>query len=158
LGGSLGMPIYMKHRSYKILVTIDFSDHSRYAVEFALNAFGNRLTHLYLLHAYKENSPDNAPLISLIDILRQKSERLMLQEVNNLEPLLEDGHIILRTFSRFDGFLHSMTDIVQSEDIDLVVIGTNGHTHPRLDQRDDDPSFLIHKLNKPILLVPKVAN
>ncbi|MEY3444767.1 MAG: hypothetical protein RLZZ519_3048, partial [Bacteroidota bacterium] len=59
---------------------------------------------------------------------------------------------------RFDGFLHSMTDIVQSEDIDLVVIGTNGHTHPRLDQRDDDPSFLIHKLNKPILLVPKVAN
>jgi nucleotide-binding universal stress UspA family protein len=51
-----------------------------------------------------------------------------------------------------------MTDIVQSEDIDLVVIGTNGHTHPRLDQRDDDPSFLIHKLNKPILLVPKVAN
>ena len=148
----------MKQRSYKILVPIDFSDHSRYAVEFALKAFGDRLSHIYLLHAYKENTPGSAPLISLIDILRQKSERLMHQEVQDLKPLLDSDQIILKTFSRFDGFLHSITEIVQTEDIDLVVIGTNGHTHPRLDQRDDDPGFLIHKLNKPILLVPKVAN
>ena len=148
----------MKQRSYKVLVPIDFSEHSRYAVEFALNSFGSRLTHLFLLHAYKENSPGNAPLISLIDILREKSERLMQQEVLNLKPLIDEGNVILKTYSRFDGFLHSISEIADSEDVDLVMIGTNGHTHPRLDQRDDDPGFLVHKLNKPILLVPKIAN
>jgi nucleotide-binding universal stress UspA family protein len=148
----------MKKRSYKILVPIDFSDHSRFAVQYALEAFSGQLSHLLLLHAYKENTLGNAPLISLIDILRQKSERLMQQEIQSLLPFLEEQQITLKTFNRFDGFLHSITDVIDSEDVDLVVIGTNGHIHPRLDQRDDDPSFLLHKLNKPILLVPKVAN
>jgi nucleotide-binding universal stress UspA family protein len=148
----------MKKRSYKILVPIDFSDHSRNAVQYALDAFSGQLTHLFLLNAYKESTLGNAPLISLIDILRQKSERLMQQEIQDLMPQIDAQQVVLKTFNRFDGFLHSITEVIQAEDVDLVVIGTNGHTHPRLDQRDDDPSFLVHKLNKPILLVPKVAN
>jgi nucleotide-binding universal stress UspA family protein len=148
----------MKHRNYKVLVPIDFSEHSRHAVQYVLSALANQVTHVYLLHAYKERTPGNAPLISLIDILREKSERLMQIELKQIEPLLLDSKIELHTFSRFDGYLHSINDIIEKEGIDLVAIGSNGHTHPRMDSRDDDPGFLLHKINKPLLLVPKIAN
>ncbi|MFM2375986.1 MAG: hypothetical protein RLZZ165_1083 [Bacteroidota bacterium] len=148
----------MKAGNFRVLIPIDFSENSREAERYALDHFNGQITHLYLLHTYKENTPGSAPLISLMDILREKSERLMAQEVQFIRSSMVDDTMEIQTFSRFDGFLEGILDIKNRFGIDLVVLGTNGHTHPRMELRDDDPGFLLHRLNLPLLLVPKIAN
>ena len=148
----------MELRNYKVLIPIDFSENSRYAIQYVLERLCGGLTHLYLLHAYKENTPGSAPLISLIDILREKSERLLQQEIKFIKSLAPKEEIEIVAYSRFGGYLPSIIEITKQDHIDLVVIGTNGHTHPRMDLRDDDPGYLVHRLGLPLLLVPKIAN
>lgn len=119
---------------------------------------GHRLSHLIILHAFRDHELAMAPLASVQDILREKSERLLQEEVRYVTALLPDAAIQVIPFSRFDGFLPSLISVAKDENVDLVVIGTNGHMHPRLESRDDDPGYLVHRLNRPVLLVPKIAN
>ena len=148
----------MKGGVYKILLPTDFSDSSRHALKYVLEEMGHRLSHLILLHAYRDHELAMAPLASVQDILREKSERLLQEEIRFVTAFMPGTAIQILPFSRFDGFLSSMVAVAKDEDVDLVVIGTNGHMHPRLESRDDDPGYLVHRLNRPVLLVPKIAN
>jgi nucleotide-binding universal stress UspA family protein len=141
---------------FRVLVPTDFSESSRGAIDFVMETFGNRMTHLYLLHAFREKAPDSAPMVSLIDILREKSERLMQNEIRHLEASRGLKDFELSAISRFDGFFKAISNVSEAENIDMIVMGSNGHTHPRMDQREDDPSYLVQKLNRPLLLVPKL--
>jgi nucleotide-binding universal stress UspA family protein len=145
-----------KKKHFKVLVPTDFSEISRGAIDFVLEAFGHQLTHLIILHAYREKSPEAAPMISFVDILREKADRLMQLEVKYVQSLPKHDGVQILSISRFDGFLQSIQEISEAEDVDLIVIGSNGHTHPKLEMREEDPGFLLHKLNRPLLLVPKL--
>jgi nucleotide-binding universal stress UspA family protein len=146
----------MQAQIHKVIVPVDFSDVSRHAVEYALTVFQHQLTHLYLLHAFKDNPPGSAPLISLMDILRTKSERMLQEEVEFVRSLEASKGIEVVAIARFDGLLSALHDISKAENIDLILIGSNGHTHPRVEIRDDDPAFLLHRLNRPLMLVPQM--
>jgi nucleotide-binding universal stress UspA family protein len=148
----------MDQKDYKVLIPIDFTENSRNVIQYVLVEFGDKLTHLYLLHTYRENTPDSSPLVSLTDILREKSERMMQQELRHIAAMVAPHRIQIVPVSRFNGFVNSIVEVVGEHDIDMVVVPSNGYSYPRLDRREDDPSYLLHKLNKPLLLVPKVAN
>lgn len=148
----------MKAGDFKVLVPTDFSENSRYALKYVLEEMGSHITHLILLHAYRDHELARAPLVSVQDILREKSERLLQDEIRYVSSFLPTLDLQMQAISRFDGFLAALVEVAKDEDVNLVVIGTNGHLHPRLDNRDDDPGYLVHRLNRPVLLVPKIAN
>jgi nucleotide-binding universal stress UspA family protein len=145
-------------RPYKILVPTDFSESSRTAIEYVIHMFGDQLSHLYLLNAYKEKFPEMAPMVSLVDILREKSERMMHLEMKFVATLPHHQDLQIVAVTRFETLLQAVMELVVAEAVDLVAIGTNGHMHPRLEFRDDDPSYVLHQIKLPILLVPKLLS
>ncbi len=143
---------------YKVLIPTDFTEDSRRAVEYVLNAFAAKLTHLYILHAYREKSLEAAPMISLIDILHEKAERLMQAEVRHAYANRNNDTLEIVPMNRFDGLLESILDVAETEDVDMVVMGSNGNPYLRHDTRDDDPAQILHRLRRPLLLVPKLLS
>ena len=143
---------------FKVLVPTDFSDISRNAVAYVFSAFGDRITHLLLLNAYKQRAPEAVPMITLADILHEKSVRMMQIELKHIHSLQHGAGLLVQTWSRFQGLLESMVEISEEEDVDLIVMGSNGNIHPRVEAHDEDPGFIIHKLNRPLMLVPKLLN
>lgn len=147
----------MKSRSYKVLVPTDFSETSRHAIQYVLSHFYGQVSHLYILNAYPENEPGSAPLISLVDILKERSERMLQVESEMVRKMEQAMDVEIVSIARFDGFLNAMYQVTVDEGIDLVVMGTNGQTHPKFEAREDDPLYLMHRINKPVLLIPLVA-
>lgn len=143
---------------YKVLIATDFSDSAREAVRYVVTTLHPRPTHLYILHAYKHSAPESVPLVSLVDILREKSERLMSRELSYLRSLPHGGGLAVTPIHRFDTVLQSIVDVAEQEGVDLVVMGVNGRATPQGEPRDDDPTVLMQRLNRPLLLVPKLLN
>lgn len=155
----MGKPhIPMVIQTYKVLVPTDFSEDSRRAIEYVMGAFASKLTHLYILHAYREKSLEAAPMISLIDILHEKAERLMQAEVRHAHAIRRSDDLEIIPLNRFDGLLQAIVDVADAEDVDMVVMGSNGNPYLRHDSRDDDPAQILHKLRRPLLLVPKLLS
>lgn len=155
----MGTPhIPMVIQTYKVLIPTDFSEDSRRAVEYVLSAFAPKLTHLYILHAYREKSLEAAPMISLIDILHEKAERLMQAEVRHARAIRNNAALEIIPLNRFDGLLQAILDVAETEDVDLVVMGSNGNPHPRHDSKEEDPAQILHRLRRPLLLVPKLLS
>lgn len=139
-----------------MLVPTDFSEISRHAVAYVLAHYRDQLSEIILLHAYRDNA--SAPLISLVDILKEKSERMLHREVELLQKKIGKDAIGVKQIARYDALVTAMKEVSEQEDVDMVVMGTNGHTHPRVEFKDDDPSFLLARINRPMLLVPQYAN
>lgn len=148
----------MKAGVLKVLVPTDFSENSRHALKYVLTVLGGQFNHLILLHAFREHDMATAPLASVKDILSEKSDRLLQEELKFANAFYSGSDVHIQGISKYDGYLSSLLAVTKEENVDLVVIGTNGHMHPRLESRDDDPSYLVHRLNRPVPLVPKIAN
>lgn len=147
----------MKKRSYKVLVPTDFSEISRHAIAYVLSHFNGQISHLVILNAYPENQPGSAPLISLVDILKDRAERMLHAEIDLVNRMEHAKGVEIVGIAKFDGFLNAMKQITEEQQIDLVIIGTNGDTHPKMEVREDDPLYLIHQIGKPLFLVPQFA-
>jgi hypothetical protein len=82
----------------------------------------------------------------------------MLQaESEMFRKMKKASDVEIVSIARFDGFLNAMHQVSEEEEIDFVVMGTNGQTHPKFESREDDPMYFMHKINKPVLLIPLVA-
>ncbi len=82
---------------------------------------------------------------------------MLLKETEILNKLEFAEGVEIVGIAKFDGFLNAMKQVTQEEEIDLVVIGTNGETHPKIEAREDDPLYLLHQIGKPLFLVPQFA-
>jgi nucleotide-binding universal stress UspA family protein len=144
--------------SYKVLVTIDFTEDSRRAVEYVLATLADRITHLYLLHSYREKGADTSPMASLNDILQERSLRLMQTELDHFEANPDFRHIQFVSVHRLEGLQEAICEVATAENVDLVAISNHNYRPSRLTSPEDDPNYLLHKLSRPLLLVPKLLN
>lgn len=148
----------MEPKNYKVLVPVDFSESSRMAVKYVLRTFYHQLSHLILLHAYKEASSEGAPMITLLDILREKSERQMQQELARVGGMSRPEKLEVVGYSRFDTLVEAIQELALASEIDLVVMGFQEPEHRRLMYFDNHATAILSQTNLPVLMVPKIAN
>ncbi|MEM0998023.1 MAG: universal stress protein [Bacteroidota bacterium] len=138
-----------------ILIPTDFSAQSRMALRFAVDnlASASAPTRLVLLNAYANMPRISAPMISLHDILKRRSEEGLQREHDFVKTLLNGNadRIDIRQVSRPDTLKKAIRYILARESVQMIVLGSDQSN------RNFDPCDLVESFRTPILLVPSLG-
>lgn len=129
-----------------ILIPTDFSEQARHALRFAVETFGGSPSRFILLNAYANLPKASAPMISLGDILKRRSEEGLQREVDFLSEQLGFRDIDVSKISRPDSLADAIKFIVAREKVQMIVMGFT--------KEDLDHRALTNMVRTPLLLVP----
>lgn len=115
-----------EHR--KILVPIDFSDHSRLAVRYALELAGFYRADLTLFHTFEQSfhpsfyASGNTPIFKIDSGLKQRATEAMTQLRNEFGKLEIPTHFVLAEGTAY----LEIVEYAKKEGFDLLVIASQG--------------------------------
>lgn len=149
----------------QILLPTDFSDNAWNALFTALKLYASVQCKFIILHAYEPKA---------MNILGQKSQQRLgviydslaqnsAQELDKILAYLNQHHHnpnhYFETLSKSDTLEGSIKDIVSNNDIDLIAMGTQGHTGAKeIFMGSNTVSVLKNLENMPLLVVPQYYN
>ncbi len=144
----------------RILLPTDFSDNSIKAIRYALLTYKNVKSAFYLVNTYTPTVYQTEYLlgspgqIGLGDILRENS----ITQLEQLKSLLEkeyknENHTII-VRSAFNTLLGEISQTVEAENIDLIVMGTTGATGAKEILFGTNTVHVIKKAKCPVIAVP----
>ena len=144
----------------KILLPTDFSDNSFEAIRYALLTFKNVECTFYLLHTYTpavyqtEYLMGSPGQIGLGDILKESSETQLEKLQSRLEDQYKNPKHTIMVHSAFNTLLGEISDMVETENIDLIVMGTKGATGAKEILFGTHTVHVIKKAKCPVIAVP----
>ncbi|WP_395090797.1 universal stress protein [Vaginella massiliensis] len=149
----------------KILFPTDFSETAKNALIYALNLAENQNAEVYVLHSYSApiiNSGTSPELIfsvyESIELGTFENFKDQIPEIRELAEQHNLGHIPMK-FIMKEGFLvANIQDVVSDENIDFVVMGTNGASGIDKVLFGSNTMNVISKLKTPVLCVPIEAS
>ena len=118
----------------RILLPTDFSDNSFEAIRYALMVYKDIKCTFYLLHTYtppvyhSEYLLGSPGQIGLGDILQDSSMTQLEKLKSRLEGQYENPKHNIIVHSAFNTLLAEISETVEAENIDLIVMGTQGAT------------------------------
>lgn len=145
----------------RILLPTDFSENSIKAIQYALLVYKDIKCNFYLLHTftppvyqaeYLLGSPGQ---IGLGDVLRENSETQM----EELQAQLQDrngnpNHTFISRIA-FNTLLDEISQTVEAENIDLIVMGTQGATNAADILIGTHTVHVIRRAQCPVIAVPQ---
>ncbi len=144
----------------RILLPTDFSDNSKEAISYALQLFKEEKITFFLMHTYlppvynAEYLVGSPGLIGLGDVMQETS----LTQLEKLKSdLVQEYDNINHSFvvhSAFNTLLGEVEDCIESEKIDLVVMGTKGATGAKEILFGTNTVHEIKKAKCPVMVVP----
>ncbi len=148
----------------QILIPVDFSDNCRNAMQYAVQLFNETPCHLHLLHIDTTDTEyAEKPVYEMgTNILVEKNPKSIGQKLNDLEAYVR-SFSLKNTPHRFtairekDYFLKSIRKQIHENEIDLIVMGTQGASQLKeffLGTRSGD---VISKVECDVLVVPNEA-
>jgi len=117
----------MELKLSKILVPIDFSELSMDALDYAsviANELNGELVLLHVIESYQYNSSFR-PDVTSEDII-SKGVEIKLQEIAREHGV--GSNVNLTTLNKAGKIYKTITEVVEEEEIDLVIMGTHGAT------------------------------
>ncbi len=118
----------------KILLPTDFSNNARNAIKYAVELYKNEACEFYILNAfYSMGFATDTILVPEIGEIAYKGAKENSEE--ELKTMLKEiqKNIIPRhkfiTVSKFNSLLNSINEVVEKENIDLIIMGTQGATN-----------------------------
>ncbi len=149
----------------KILLPTDFSDNAWNAIFTAVKLYANVKCHFYLLHAYEPNALNllgrkgQQRLGTIYDSLSQYS----VQELDKILAYLKENHHnpnhSFETISQSDILEDGVRKVISAQDIDLIVMGTQGATGAKqVFMGSNTVKILKHIENCAVLAVPSEYN
>ena len=108
-----------------ILLLTDFSKDAKNAVNYGLNLFGEDANYT-LLNVNHEPRVDSDVLFSVRDILREKSENKLKNEIRIIQDQSHFQNLKIKSQSEFGEIESILEDIDAVEDFDYVIMGTKG--------------------------------
>lgn len=144
----------------KILLPTDFSENSYEAIDYALRIFKNVTCKFYLTHTYMppvynaEYLVGSPGLIGLGDVMQETSMTQLEKLQNHLEKQYKNPNHSFITHSAFNTLLNEVLETVESEDIDMVVMGTKGATGAAEILFGTNTVHILKKAKCPVLVVP----
>ncbi len=142
----------------RILVPIDFSEHSKNALEYAIPValqFGAELLLLYVVEPMVYPADLSFGQVSLPSVepeLRHRGK----EELDNLVDKQIGGKVRARTFIRSGKPFLEIIAAAQEEDVDLIIIATHGHTGVEHILFGSTAEKVVRKAACPVLVVRPV--
>ncbi len=146
----------------KILIPTDFSENSLNAIKYATELFKYERAEIYLLHTFAEEVYDEKVRLAdlIFEDLKQKTFQKtkevlddFRQEILHFSP--NPKHTI-HTIPEFGLLVDSVNDWVEKENIDVVVMGTKGHTADKTLTFGSNTLQVIKYVQCPVLAIPSV--
>jgi len=160
-GSTLVLRCNLKYMAMtRILLPTDFSDNSFEAIRYALRVFKNVKCTFYLLHTYTPavyhtdyliGSPGQ---IGLGDVLQDSSMTRLEKLKSRLEDQYGNPNHILMIHSAFNTLLDEISEIVEAENINLIVMGTKGATGAKEILFGTHTVHVMKKAKCPVIAVP----
>ncbi|MCM4153409.1 universal stress protein [Arenibacter sp. N53] len=144
----------------RILLPTDFSDYSYEAISYALGIFKNVSCKFYLMHTYMppvynaEYLVGSPGLIGLGDVMQETSMTQLEKLKNSLIKKYNNPKHSFTVHTAFNTLLNEVMETVESEKIDLVVMGTTGATGAKEILFGTNTVHIIKKANCPVLVIP----
>ena len=146
----------------KILIPTDFSENSMNAAKYAAELFKHGPSEIYLLYAFADDVYDAKTKMAETDFedlrkscLEKAEENLeeMRKNLFNFSP--NPKHKIIKV-AEFGMLVDSVNDWVEKENIDVVVMGTQGETDDKKITFGSNTLQVIKYVKCPVLAVPEV--
>lgn len=143
-----------------ILLPTDFTDCSLNAIRYALQFFRGQSCNFYLLSIHKAwdyatedlmaASAEESVYDSVIRDNRQKLDQL----IDELKKGVGDQAFQLKAIAGYDVFTDAINQAVELNEIDLIVMGTDGVKGPKEAILGSHSIRVLRKVNCPLLVVP----
>lgn len=146
----------------KILLPTDFSKNAWNALFTALKLYDKHLCEFVILHAYEPQlshmlaDRGEKKLWALYDDLRKEAEAQMAEVTGYLAKEYHNPHHRFRSLCRQGDLTSAIGELLDSETIDMIVMGTQGATGARrVFMGSNTVRVLAAVKNRPILAVPR---
>lgn len=146
----------------KILIPTDFSDNSMNAAKYAAELFKHGPSEIYLLYAYADEVYDAKTKFVNQDFEELKQQTLEKAEENleimrkNLFSISPNPKHKFIKIAEFGMLVDSVNDWVEKENIDIVVMGTQGESDDKEITFGSNTLQVIKYVKCPVLAVPAV--
>lgn len=144
----------------KILLPTDFSDNAYNAICYALKLFKNEECVFYLVHTYTPaiyqaeyvlHSPGQ---VGLGDVHQTRALAQLQQLMDRLHKEFDDPKHMFVPHAAFNLLVDEIVDMVQKEQIDLVIMGTQGATGAKEIFLGTHTVHVIKKAGCPVIAIP----
>ncbi|MCK8520946.1 universal stress protein [Aquimarina sp. D1M17] len=148
----------------KILIPTDFSENAMNAIRYAVELFKYERSDFLIMHAYADEVYDHDTTVS-----RQALEELKVATLKNsdkeLSKILDDIQQIspnprhtYETLSVFGTLVDEANELVDRENIDIVVMGTQGKSNDRALTFGSNTLQVIKYVKCPVLAIPSESS
>lgn len=144
----------------RILLPTDFSNNSFEAIDYALQIFKNKECTFYLMHTYlppvynAEYLIGSPGLIGLGNVMQETSMTQLEKLKNRLQKEYNNSKHGFVIHTAFNTLMNEVMETVESEGIDLVVMGTKGATGAEEILFGTNTVHVLKKANCPVLVIP----
>ncbi|WP_028375407.1 universal stress protein [Leeuwenhoekiella sp. MAR_2009_132] len=146
----------------KILIPTDFSENALNAAKYTLELFKFFTCELYFVHAFAEKayasieSNENLTFDEHKDAFKRKSDTQLKEFKSVLVTHFHNPKHEIHVLSVFGFLVDAVNDLVESENIDLVAMGTLGETNNRQITYGSNTLQVIRYIKCPVLVVPNL--
>lgn len=144
----------------KILLPVDFSEASNNAVRYSLRFFKGEACTFYLLSIYRAWEYTTEELMQASDtdsiynsLLKENKEKLE-EKVRELEDLSKEENFSFHPLLNYNVFTEAINQVIEIEDIDLIIMGTDGVSGAKEAIFGSHTLRVIRKVNSPLLVIP----
>jgi len=144
----------------RILLPSDFSDNALEAIQYAVYVYKDVKCTFYLMHTYTapmyhtEYLIGSPGQIGLGDILQDSSMTQLKELKNRLENEHKNPKHTFMVHTAFNTLLDEISETVEAENIDLIVMGTKGATGAKEIFLGTNTVHVIKKAKCPVIAVP----
>lgn len=145
----------------KVLLLTDFSDNATQAIHYAFKLWSGTACEFYILNVQKTSEFTTDDLITakphdsiFASIIADNKEQLAAY-VKTLKPHIENEDFKIIEKVDYDVFTDSVNQVVKANNIDYVVLGTNGATSPAEVIFGSNTLQVIRNVSCPIIVVPE---
>lgn len=136
----------------KVLLTTDFSENARSAVEYGLQLFGSEGVTYTLLNTFKEPGSSTAAMVSIVEFLHKESKVLLDQYAKDLKETYPDYTI--EPMSMHGSLYPVVNTLAKRGDADVVVVGTRGASQVHNFFLGSNTMDLMRNSEIPAVIVP----
>ena len=145
----------------RIILPTDFSENAFNAIRYAVQLFSDQHCTFYLLNTYTPasyyvgiNMVNSYSALQLEQMASTHSRQGLDEVEERIKKEFVDAKHIFVKLSAFNMLISEINDLVESQNIDLVVMGTNGATGAKEVFLGSQTMHTIKRVECPVIVVP----
>lgn len=144
----------------KIVLPTDFSENAFHAIDYALRLCENATCEFYLLHTYTppiyriDYALGSPGQMGLPDDQKYIEEASLEKLVERIRKKYDNPKHTFVAHASFNTLVDEIEDMVQKENMDLVIMGTQGATGAKEILFGSNTVHVLKKLDVPVLAIP----